>query len=148
MTRFWIGVASRDHVKVGEAGGFCQLGHGKEASVRRLSPGDGITYYAPRTGMKTGDPVKGFVAVGQIQPGGVYRAEQSAYFHPYRRDVAYFGGQDAPIGPLLDHLSFGAGGANWGLLMRRGLFEITAQDFGVIATSMGVSQDIKKRFFK
>ena|SRR5664279_630830 len=37
--RYWIGVASRDHVMKGVVGGFCQLGHGKAAPVKRLSPG-------------------------------------------------------------------------------------------------------------
>ena len=32
-TRYWIGVASRDHVARGVAGGFCQLGHGKASAV-------------------------------------------------------------------------------------------------------------------
>lgn len=146
MIRFWVGVASRDHVKVGEAGGFCQLGHGKEAPVQRLSPGDGIVYYAPRTGIKTGDVVKGFVAIGQVQPGEVYRAQQTESFCPYRRDVTYFLGRDAPIGPMLDRLSFSAGGANWGLLMRRGVFEITDQDFNVIAVFMGVSKEVTQAF--
>ena len=36
MARYWIGVASRDHVMRGVAGGFCQLGHGKAAPVKRL----------------------------------------------------------------------------------------------------------------
>jgi len=39
--RYWIGVASRDHVMQGKAGGFCQLGHGKAAPVKRLM-GDGF----------------------------------------------------------------------------------------------------------
>ena len=33
--RFWIGVASRDHVNVGVKGGFIQLNHGKQAPLRR-----------------------------------------------------------------------------------------------------------------
>jgi hypothetical protein len=34
--RFWIGVASRDHVKVAVEGAFIQLNHGQLAPVRRL----------------------------------------------------------------------------------------------------------------
>jgi hypothetical protein len=36
--RYWIGAASRDHVMKGKAAGFCQLGHGKAAPVKRLQP--------------------------------------------------------------------------------------------------------------
>ncbi len=139
MTRYWIGVASRNHVKVGEAGGFCQLGHGKEAPVRRLSPGDGLVYYSPGEGMKEGERIQAFTAIGRVRPGEVYHAQQTQSFCPYRRDVDYLPSSDAPIAPLLAHLSFSSGGANWGFLMRRGLFEISAHDFQLIAKSMGVS---------
>lgn len=144
MSRHWIGVASREHVKIGEAGGFCQLGHGKEAPVRRLSPGDGLVYYSPREGMKTGAIVKGFTAIGRVRPGEVYHARQTESFCPFRRDVDYFRAHDAPIAPLLDHLSFTAGGANWGWLMRRGMFEISKGDFYIIANAMGVDPKVSK----
>src|ERR1700686_3466347 len=47
--RFWIGVASRDHVNVGVKGAFIQLNHGKKAPLRRLKAGDGVIMYSPRT---------------------------------------------------------------------------------------------------
>ena len=62
--RYWLGVASRDHVKTGVAGGFCQLSHGKSGPLMRIRPGDGIVYYSPRTEMRGGDPVQGFTAIG------------------------------------------------------------------------------------
>ena len=48
MTKYWIGVASRDRARMGMAGGFCQLCHGKAAPMRRLKSGDRIIYYSPR----------------------------------------------------------------------------------------------------
>ena len=48
MSRYWIGVASADHVAFGVAGGFMQLNHGKAAPLRRVSAGDWIIYYAPQ----------------------------------------------------------------------------------------------------
>ncbi len=139
MSRYWIGVASRNHVRTGEAGGFCQLGHGKAAPVRRLSPGDGLVYYSPREGMKEGARLQAFTAIGRVRPGEVYPAQQTACFCPFRRDVDYLSSQDAPIAPLLDRLSFSSWGGNWGILMRRGLFEIPEPDFDLIAEAMGVS---------
>jgi len=146
MKRYWVGVASRDHVKIGEAGGFCQLGHGKEAPLRRLSPGDGLVYYAPRTGMRTGDRIQAFVAIGKIANGGIYRAQQARNFCPFRRDIDYFGGSDAPISGLMARLSFTKNSANWGLLMRRGLFEITHSDFNTVANAMGVGASVEEAF--
>lgn len=139
MSRYWIGVASRNHVKIGEAGGFCQLGHGKEAPVRRLSPGDGLVYYSPREEMRSGAIVKGFTAIGRVRPGDVYQAQQTESFCPFRHDVDYFTAHDAPITPMLEHLTFTAGGANWGWLMRRGMFEISEGDFSIIANAMSVT---------
>nr|MCH9703347.1 EVE domain-containing protein [Chlamydiota bacterium] len=42
--KYWIGVASHEHVKRGEADGFCQVCHGKGAPLRRMKPGDLLVY--------------------------------------------------------------------------------------------------------
>jgi hypothetical protein len=140
--RYWIGVASRDHVDVGVAGGFCQLCHGKSAPVRRLAPGDRIVYYAPRTHMKTGDPVQAFVAVGEIAPGAPYPFDMGGRFIPMRRDVRYFAAKAAAIRPLLDRLSFTRGRKSWGYVFRRGIFEISAEDYAVIAAAMAAADPL------
>jgi hypothetical protein len=140
--RYWIGVASRDHAKTGERGGFCQLGHGKAAPVKRLSPGDGIVYYAPRERLNGGDPVQAFVTIGRVRQGDAYRAGQSADFHPIRRDVDYLRCREAPIRPLLDCLTFVADKTRWGMPFRRGAFEISEADFLLIADAMGVSEGL------
>jgi EVE domain len=140
--RYWIGVASRDHVMKGVAGGFCQLGHGKAAPVKRLSPGDWIVYYAPREKMGEGEPVQAFVAIGKIKPGEPYEGDMGGGFHPTRRDVAFLKSKDAPIRPLLDVLSFTKGRTSWGYAFRRGSFAISEADFHVIAKAMGVAAKV------
>ncbi|MCB1465099.1 MAG: EVE domain-containing protein [Nitratireductor sp.] len=136
MTKYWIGVASRDHVKAGEDGGFCQLGHGKHAPVKRLAPGDGIVYYAPRERLGEGDPVQAFVTIGRIRAGEAYRATQNECFHPWRRDVDYLEASEAPIRPLLNELSFIGDQSHWGYVFRRGAFAIPPADFRKIAHAM------------
>lgn len=32
---FWIGVASKEHVQIGQDGGFAQLCHGKEQALKK-----------------------------------------------------------------------------------------------------------------
>jgi hypothetical protein len=140
--RFWIGVASRDHVMRGVAGGFCQLGHGKAAPVKRLAPGDWIAYYSPRTALDGGEPVQAFTAIGRIKPGEPYEADMGGRFHPIRRDVDYLTALEAPIRPLLDRLSFTRGGAAWGYALRRGSFAVSAEDFLVIAEAMGARAEV------
>ena|SRR5579871_125721 len=135
--RFWIGVASRDHVMAGVAGGFCQLGHGKAAPVKRLAPGDWIIYYSPRTALHGGEPLQAFTAIGRVMPGEPYTAAIGRGFTPTRRDVLFISSCEAPIRPLLDHLSFSAKSRSWGQVLRRGLFEIKERDFRIIAEAMG-----------
>jgi hypothetical protein len=134
--KYWVGVASLDHVRGGVAGGFCQLGHGKHSPVARLSPGDRIVYYSPKTEMGAGDPVQSFTAIGEVLPGEVYEGNMGAGFVPARRDVRFYAASDAPIRPLLDRLSFTQGRPSWGYAFRRGMFEITADDYALIAAAM------------
>jgi hypothetical protein len=72
MTKYWIGVASRDHVEKGVEGGFCHLCHGKMTAVRRLTAGDWIAYDSSRTHMQGGDPLRVFTAIGQLKDGEPY----------------------------------------------------------------------------
>ena len=139
-TRYWIGVASRDHVRRGVAAGFCQLGHGKAAPVRRLAPGDWIVYYSPRTALEGGEPVQAFTAIGRIAPGEPYEADQGGDFHPTRRDVRFrTRAREAPIKPLLGALALTRGKTSWGVAFRRASIEISRADFELIANAMGVA---------
>ena len=138
-TRYWIGVASRDHVMKGVAGGFCQLGHGKAAPVKRLAPGDWIAYYSPRTALDEGEPVQAFTAIGRISAGRTLSGDMGGGFHPTRRDVGFLeSAAEAPIRPLLDRLSFTRGKSSWGYAFRRSSFAVSAEDFLTIAEAMGV----------
>ena len=136
--RYWIGVASKDHVLKGVEGGFCQLCHGKSNPLKRLSPGDWIVYYSPRTAMSGGEVVQSFTGIGQILEGEPYQTDMGNAFVPYRRDVRFICTQGASIRPLLDHLSFIKNKQSWGYVFRFGLFEIPELDFQAIATAMKV----------
>ena len=140
MTRYWIGVASSDHVEKGVQGGFAQLGHGKLAPIRRLSPGDWIAYYSPRTALKDGEPVRAFTAIGRVKAGDVYQVEQAPNFMSYRRNVAFLkSARPADIAPLLETLSFTCGkGRHWGMAFRRSVLEVSDEDFARIAHAMRV----------
>jgi hypothetical protein len=134
----WIGVASAEHVRRGRETGFMQLCHGKSAPLRRLRSGDGIAYYSPTGTFRGKDRLQAFTAIGIVRDGDSYQVEMAEGFCPFRRDVTWLGGEDAPIQPLLDGLEFTAGRRrNWGYQLRFGLFEISEHDFGVIAAAMG-----------
>ncbi|MEO5806542.1 EVE domain-containing protein [Devosia sp.] len=138
MTRYWIGVASADHVRGGRAGGFMQLGHGKSAPLKRLHPGDGIVYYSPSTEYGKSDGLQAFTAIGVVRPGEIYAGNMGADFQPNRRDVDWAGDtQEVSIRGLLEQLELTRGLQHWGGKFRFGLVEISAADFAVIGAAMG-----------
>lgn len=131
--RYWIGTVSREHVLRGVAGGFAMLNHGKEAPLRRLSPGDWLIYYSPKTAID-GTPLKAFTALGEVADHAPYPAEMAPGHSGFRRDITWSKATETAIAGLSDRLEFTRG--NWGMLARRGLFEISAADFQTIRSAM------------
>lgn len=144
-TRYWIGVVSESHVKLGVEGGFAQLCHGKLASLGRMREGDWLIYYSPRTEMKSGETLQAFTAIGQVVNDRVYEYPMTASFVPYRRDIRYVPSQAVKIACLLDQLSFTRGNRNWGYAFRYGHFEIKREDFLMIAEAMLAGSVIPKK---
>ena len=134
MTKYWMGVVSAEHVRRGVELGIAQSNHGKRAPVERMLPGDGIVYYSPREQMRAGAEVRAFTAIGTIDDKDVWQADDGRDFKPWRRSVTYT--EDArrvPIGDLDLELT---ARPNWGVMLRRGLLELTEHDFTQIAEAM------------
>lgn len=138
--RAWVAVASSEHVQRGLREGFMQVCHGKAAPLRRIRPGDRVAYYSPTRHFGGSDRLQAFTALGTVQPGEVYPFDMGGGFVPFRRDVSWdpLPGADAaaPIGPLLQQLSFTAGRARWGYAFRFGVLSATLQDMDLIAHAM------------
>jgi hypothetical protein len=137
--RFWIGVASRDHVNVGVKGAFIRLNHGKQAPLRRLKAGDGVIMYSPRTAYPEGEPLQAFTAIGTVVTGDVYQVEVTPDFKPHRVDVQFVPSKEAQIKPLVGRLSFIKSKSHWGAAFRFGSVEIPGCDFALIAEEMGAA---------
>ena len=138
MTRYWIGVASREHVQKAVLEGFTQICHGKIATLKYMTQGDGIIYYSPTYTFGGKDACRSFTAIGTIDKGEPYLFEMSKDFIPWRRDVIFLKSKDAPIAPLLEKLTFIKNKKSWGLPFRSGSFEIPQQDFDLIAKAMKI----------
>jgi len=136
--KYWIGVASLEHVRAAVHGGFCQLNHGKEAPVRRLKRSDILVYYSPRESMGEGVALQAFSAAGSILDDEPYRVEQAPGFKPFRRKTHYFETRQSPIQSLLKALTFTRDHSNWGFAFRRGVFSIDREDFVMIAEAMNI----------
>ena len=132
--RHWIGTVSRDHVLIGVAGGFAMMNHGKLAPLKRLSPGDGLIYYSPKDAWPDGAPLKAFTAIGTVGDLPPYAAEMRTGQTGYRIDIDWLTARETPISQLTDSLEFTRG--NWGMLARRGLFEVSGTDFQTIRAAM------------
>lgn len=136
MPRYWIGVASREHVRLGVAGGFCQLCHGKARPLARMAVGDWIVYYSAKQRFGEAAPCQAFTALGEVVGATVYPYEMAPGFVPFRRDIRFLDAVETPIRPLLDRLSFIRDKSKWGYVFRFGHLEIAEVDFGVIANAM------------
>jgi predicted RNA-binding protein len=134
--KYWINTISRDHVRRGVEGGFTQANHGKRTTLQRLSEGDWVVFYSPRTSYEGGEVLQAFTAIGQVQDEELYQVEMAPGFVPWRRNVDFKECREAPIKPLIDSLSFITDKTHWGYKFRFGLFEIPAEDFQKIRTAM------------
>ncbi|MFJ9366062.1 EVE domain-containing protein [Nocardia sp. NPDC101769] len=136
-TRYWLAVVSRDHVRRGVELGFAQANHGKRTAVERMKAGDGLVYYSPRTGMREGEPIKSFTAIGTVADGPAWQVEeQGGCFRPWRRAVDYDRtARQVAIDDLRTELDL-TSVPNWGIVLRRGLVELTAHDFDLISRAM------------
>lgn len=138
--RYWIAVASRDHVQRGLAGGFAQAGHGKAAPLRRMKAGDWLIYYSPKLEFGKDGPCQNFTAIGQLTDEDIFQHDMGGGFVPFRRRVHFRASCEVPIAPLIGALSFIKDKQHWGAPFRFGLLEIPEPDFRLIAGQM-LSED-------
>ncbi len=135
--KYWIVVASRDHVAIGVKGGFIQANHGKLAPMKRLNEGDYILCYSSKKVMTDTQPYQMFTAMGQVVDHQAYQASmKGGTFQPFRRAVTYWDCREAPVKPLIPHLSFIKDARKWGFPFMRGFFEISPSDFELITKQM------------
>ncbi|MBD3882988.1 EVE domain-containing protein [Phormidium tenue FACHB-886] len=142
LCRYWVGVASSDHVLAGIEGGFCQLCRGKRSPLNRMAVGDWLVYYSPRTKMDGSEMVQAFTAIGKVLPGDPYPCDLGDGFVPYRRNIDFIPAQPASIKPLIETLSFIRNKKSWGYVFRFGMLEISANDFQQIAGAMELADSL------
>jgi EVE domain-containing protein len=133
---FFINTVSREHVQRGVAGGFTQADHGRDTRIKRLTKGDRIVFYSPRTEIDGGEPLQRFTAIGEVIDDAPYRVEIAPEFKPWRRRVTFVGCAEVPIQPLIEQLDFIRNKKSWGFTFRRGFFEIAESDFRKIEQAM------------
>ncbi len=136
MTRYWIAVASHEHVEAGVDMGIAQFCHGKLGPAKRVKRGDWIIYYSPKKKFNQSEPCQMFTAIGMVSNDHPYQVEMFPGFKPFRRDVRYLKCKPAPVRPLLAGLNFIKDRKHWGSVFRYGFFAIDKDAFEFIATEM------------
>ena len=136
MPKFWVGVASKEHVENGVKWSICQFCHGKLAPAKRLKKGDFVIYYSPRVSMESNELCQKFTSLGKVTDDAPYLFDMGNGFTPYRRNVQYFEASPVDIKPLVPILPFIKNKTSWGYVFRYGFLEIDEESFRIIAYEM------------
>lgn len=134
--KYWIIVASREHVKIGELGGFAQACHGKATPLKKMQAGDYVIYYSGKKYFNQDDKCQAFTAIGRVKNGCVYQVEMSPTFTPFRIDIDFLPSKEISILPLIEDLTFIQNKQKWGYPFRWGTLSISKADFQLIAGYM------------
>jgi hypothetical protein len=134
--KYWVIVASNDHVQNGVRGGFAQACHGKSSPLKRIHAGDGVIYYSPKKEFAGAEKLQAFTAIGKFVNEKIYQFDMGGGFVPFRRDVEFFTCVPVAIQPLVLLLSFIRDKNKWGYVFRFGILEIPPSDFELIEKQM------------
>ncbi len=134
--KYWIIVASKDHVKTGISEGIAQACHAKATPLKRMKKGDFVIYYSGKQTLGKPDKCQEFTAVGKVLDNEIYQFQVSEDFCPSRRNIEYLQCEDISILPLIYDLQFIQNKQSWGYPFRFGFFEINKHDFDLISTQM------------
>ena len=142
--KYWVIVASKDHLQRGIVGGFIQANHGKAAPLKRMQPGDWVVFYSPKLEFGKPETLQCFTAICRIADDEIYQHNMGGGFVPFRRNVKFVPAQDVSILPLIEDLTFIKEKTHWGAPFRFGTLEIPEVDFRLIASKMVEDQSLLK----
>lgn len=134
--KYWIIVASKDHVMAAKEGGFCQACHGKKWPLEKMQTGDGVLFYSSKEEFGSSKSYQKFTAIGETKEGATYQVTISPNFQPYRKDVGFMECEETEIQPLLEELHFVENTKSWGYKLMNGFLEIDSHDFELISSKM------------
>jgi hypothetical protein len=134
--KYWVIVASKDHLQRGMKGGFIQANHGKSAPLKRMHAGDWVVFYSPKVEFEKPEKLQAFTAVCKILDEEIYQQDMDGGFIPFRRNVRFLISKEVSIQPLIPALTFIKDKTHWGAPFRFGTLEIPEVDFQKITEQM------------
>lgn len=135
-TKYWIIVASKDHVKSGMEQGIAQACHGKVAPLKRMRKDDFVIFYSGKQTLGKSETCQKFTAIGRVKDDEVFQFQMTENFCPSRRNIEFFESKEVSILSLINDLSFIQNKQSWGYPFRFGFFEIGKNDFDLISSKM------------
>ncbi|UNE54621.1 EVE domain-containing protein [Bartonella machadoae] len=135
--KHWIAVISRTHARLAAEFGFLQVCHGKASPLQKTSKGDEVFIYCPRNEMGTGQILQTIEFQCVFKDNHIYQVEQAPHFIPFRKDVIFNKQAQPVVLKEIEGLKL-LKKPHWGMLARRGFFEITAYDANKIREAMGI----------
>jgi predicted RNA-binding protein len=135
-TKYWIIVASKDHVKSALEQGIAQTCHGKASPLKKMRKDDYIIYYSGKQTLGRPEVCQEFTGIGKVMDDEIYQLQVSEDFCPSRRNIEFLPSKDVSILPLIPGLNFIHDKKNWGYPFRFGLLEIERHDFDLISSQM------------
>ena len=137
MTRYFLSVGKRADVLVAVSARFCFAGSEEgEALLSRMAEGDWLAYYSPQESQRGAAPCRRFTAIGRVAKGRVSMGQGSEGIGGGRRPMRYLQCHPVPAATFVRSLSFVRDPRRWGSSFRAGFFEVTPEDFAVIARAM------------
>jgi hypothetical protein len=134
--KYWIIVASKDHLQRGMIGGFVQANHGKAAPLKRMHAGDWVIFYSPKLEFEKPEKLQCFTTICKLIDDDIYQHDMGGGFVPFRRNAEFLPARDVSILPLINDLTFIKDKIHWGAPFRFGTLEIPEDDFRLIAQKM------------
>ena len=135
--KYWVTVASLNHVLIGVKGGFAQACHGKASPLRRTQPGDGLICYSPKKqylGKGEKEPKENtcqkFTAIGEIVSSTPYASKVREGVDHYRVDVDFVKNcREVAWQEVKGQITFAG-------LLRFGFAEVKEEEFMLIRSKM------------
>lgn len=98
-----------------------------------MKAGDVLVYYSPVESIGDRDPLREFTALGVIEEGEIWQADEGC-FKPFRRRVRYEQFTPVPLGDVRSRLAV-TSTPNWGYQLRRGLIPLDGNDVEILRSA-------------
>lgn len=143
MRRYWICNAAAEHVRIVAQKGYTQINMGPRGPLAEMNIGDWILYYSPTEFYAEPKPVRHeFTGIACIRDTKIYPQGNKHPDH-WRRNVDFFECTPHHVKHFLDKVDFLPKESNWIEILSKQFFEISRQDFSIIAQKIVIDDESK-----